>query len=511
MRPFETTTDICAHDVPLPQVNLDLTAAVAFLKTALARCFQVRALVSTHKCQQRKRRSSNSAALARVHRPARYRNLHDFDSRLRLLAAAIRVTGGPAGGSCSKRQSVYKREVNVHTNPPSALIGLSVPHMEDDVRAALADSFTQNWVAHVGPTVDAFELELAEHVGVPSTFATNSGTSALHLALRLCGVGAGDVVFCSSLTFIASANSILYQGAQPVFIDSDPETWGMSARALARALHEAKRSRKLPKAIIVVHLYGQSADMDPIVSIAKHFGVPVIEDAAEALGSTYRGRACGTMGLMGVYSFAGNKIISTSTGGALVSHDPALVARARYLGMQARERALHYEHSELGYNYRMSNVLAGIGRSQLRVLEQRVRARRAVFARCRDALTSIREAGWMPESAAGRSNRWLSVLTLAPGCSTTPAELVAQLAARQIEARRVFQPLHLQPLYRHHLFYAHDDRSICEDLFARGVCLPSSSSLSADDQRRVIAEVGRALRRDVHASHAAEPLGRTGA
>ncbi|MDB4990398.1 MAG: pyridoxal phosphate-dependent aminotransferase, partial [Myxococcaceae bacterium] len=225
----------------------------------------------------------------------------------------------------------------------------------------------------------------------------------------------------------------------------------------------------------------------------------------------YRGRACGTMGALGVYSFAGNKIITTSTGGALVSSNPELEARARHLGMQARDGALANQHAELGYNYRMSNVLAGIGRSQLRVLERRVRARRAVFARYRDALETEREVSWMPESAAGRSNRWLTVLTLAPDCSTTPTQLVAQLGARQIEARRVFQPLHLQPLYKHHRFYAHDQRSICEDLFARGVCLPSSSSLSFDDQQRVIAEVTRALRPDVQASPAAEPLRLTGA
>ncbi|MDB4973657.1 MAG: Glutamine--scyllo-inositol transaminase [Myxococcaceae bacterium] len=374
-------------------------------------------------------------------------------------------------------------------------IGLSVPDMAPDVHGAVAEAIAQNWVAHVGPSVDAFERELAEQLDVPASFATHSGTAALHLALRVCGVEAGDVVFCSTLTFVASANPILYLGATPVFIDCEPESWGMSPAALEEALAAAKRAGKLPRAIIVVHLYGQCADMDALGALADAYGVALIEDAAEALGATYRGKPAGTLARVGVFSFAGNKIITTSAGGALVSSEPELVLRARFLGMQAREPAAHYEHSELGYNYRLSNVLAAIGRSQLRVLAERVAARRAVFAHYQRALAPCAEVSWMPECSAGRSNRWLSVLLLAPG-ALAPAALVGALGAAQIEARRVFKPLHLQPLYRKHPYYAHHGRSVSQELFARGVCVPSSSNLSHDDQLRVVSEIMRALAHD---------------
>lgn len=372
-------------------------------------------------------------------------------------------------------------------------IGLSVPHMATDLQVCLAEAFATNWVAHVGPTVDAFECDLARLVGVPGCFATHSGTAALHLALRLLGVGPSDVVFCSALSFIATANPILYQGASPVFIDAEPQSWGMSPVALERALAHARRVGRLPKAIIVAHLYGQSADMDPILSLSAAYGIPVIEDAAEALGATYKGRACGTLGHLGVYSFAGNKIVTTSTGGALVSNDAELVHRARYLGLQARDEQAHELHAELGYNYHMSNVLAGIGRSQLRVLNQRVDARRAVFTRYRRALEALSDIAWMPEASFGRATRWLSVLLLKASARLSASALVAALGERNIEARRVFKPLHQQPLYEGQPFFPHAREPVSERLFAQGVCIPSSSNLSAEDQARVIEELRRLL------------------
>jgi dTDP-4-amino-4,6-dideoxygalactose transaminase len=351
----------------------------------------------------------------------------------------------------------------------------------------------QNWIANVGPSVDAFESELALRVGSAACLATHSATAALHLALRLTEVEPGDSVFCSALTFVASANPILYLGAQPVFIDAEPDTGNMSAAALERALEAARRGGKLPKAIIVVHLYGQMADMRPLLALADRYGVPIVEDAAQALGANYRGHAAGTLGLLGVYSFAGNKIITTSTGGALVSNDARLIARARYLSLQARDDAQHYEHSELGYNYRMSNVLAEIGRSQLVVLAERVSARRSVYARYRAGLSQLPHVSWLREPSYGVSNHWLSVMILEPSATLTPDELISELTRRGIEARRVFKPMHRQRLYLRASFHAHGVSSVCDRLFERGVCLPSSSNLPLDDQKRVIGAIAELL------------------
>jgi pyridoxal phosphate-dependent aminotransferase EpsN len=383
------------------------------------------------------------------------------------------------------------------------MIPLSAPDLSPDVLAGLGRALADNWIAHVGPSVDAFERELASTVGAAGCFATNSGTAALHLALRVAGVGRGDIVLCSSLTFVASASPILYLGARPVFIDAD-ETGSMSAWALERALHATRSRGERVKAIVVVHLFGQPANMDAILELAQRHGVTLIEDAAQALGSSHRGRAVGTLGALGVYSFAGNKIITTSTGGALVSHDAQLIERARWLGTQARDPALHYQHSELGYNYRMSNVLAEIGRSQLRVLGQRVQARRAVFERYRAGLADLPAAAWLADTSYGVSNRWLSVLLLEAG-SCAPAQLVASLAAQGIEARPVFKPLHRQPLFAGAEHHPHDRRNVVSDaLFAHGVCLPSSSNLSETDQQRVILALRAMLtpeRQPLAASH----------
>lgn len=361
--------------------------------------------------------------------------------------------------------------------------------MASDVLAELGDAIASNWIAHVGPSVDAFERELAAEVGAAGCCATHSGTAALHLALRLVGVRPGDTVLCSALTFVASATPILYLGARPVFVDADP-SGSMSVRALERALHEHGGQ---VRCIVVVHLYGQPADMASILALAEHHDVPVVEDAAQALGSICAGRAVGTLGRIGVYSFAGNKIITTSTGGALVANVPALIERAHWLAQQAREAALHYQHAELGYNYRLSNVLAAIGRSQLRALEARVAARRAVFERYRDALAATPGVSWLPDAPHGRSNRWLSVLQL--DSAIEPEAVIATLAENEIEARRVFKPLHRQPLFSNAAFHPHGQASESDRLFARGVCLPSSSNLSEHDQQRVIDAVRAALAR----------------
>ena len=372
---------------------------------------------------------------------------------------------------------------------------LSTPHLGEYEMGFVEEAFRTNWVAPLGPNVDAFERELAEHVGIGHAAALASGTAALHLALRLLGVGHGDTVFCSSLTFVASANPILYEGARPVFIDSEPQSWNMSPPALERALREADARAQRPKAVVVVNLYGQSADMDQVLGLCGRYGVPVIEDAAESLGATYKDRQSGTFGRIGVYSFNGNKIITTSGGGMLVSDDRELVARARQLSTQAREPTPWYEHREIGYNYRMSNVLAGIGRGQLRVLDERVAVRRQIFERYQAGLEGIPGIGWMPEASFGRSTRWLSVCTLDPEYTVvTPAALMEQLARSGIEARHVWKPMHLQPLFAGCAYYPHEaNRSFSDRAFATGVCLPSGSNMTEEQQRRIIRRLAAAL------------------
>ena len=361
---------------------------------------------------------------------------------------------------------------------------LSVPHMGADEMAFVEEAFRTNWVAPLGPNVEAFEAEMADYVGVAAGAAVSSGTAAIHLGLRLLGAGPGDTVFCSSLTFIASANPILYQGATPVFIDSEPLTWNMSPVALERAFAEAERAGRRPKAVIVVNLYGQSADYDLILEICGRYGVPVLEDAAESLGATYAGRHSGTFGKFGVYSFNGNKIITTSGGGMLVSDDTEMISRARHLSTQAREPAAHYEHVEVGYNYRMSNVLAGIGRGQLRVLESRVESRRSIYKRYVEGLEGMSVFEWMPESNKGRSTHWLSACTLR---GTNPMAFINGLKDQRIEARRLWKPMHLQPLFSQASYYPHGEGlDVSADLFARGVCLPSGSNMTTEQQERVV-------------------------
>jgi pyridoxal phosphate-dependent aminotransferase EpsN len=376
---------------------------------------------------------------------------------------------------------------------------LSSPHMSGDEHKYIQKAFDTNWIAPLGPNVDAFEREISEYVRIQGAAAVSSGTAAIHLALRLLGVKEGDKVFCSSLTFIASANPILYQGAEPVFIDSEWETWNMSPVALNEALEEADMKEELPKAIIVVNLYGQSAKMDEIVVLCNRYNVPVIEDAAESLGSTYKGKASGTFGRFGIYSFNGNKIITTSGGGMLISDDVEALKEARFLATQSRDPAPHYQHSQIGYNYRMSNILAGVGRAQLEALNERVKARRAVFCRYYEELSHLPGIDFMPELENTRSNRWLTALTI-DGKKTgiTPQSIVEALAAENIEARPIWKPMHIQPLFKGYKYYPHEkNESVSETLFNTGICLPSGSNMAEHDQSRIIRCIKETLKSKV--------------
>jgi dTDP-4-amino-4,6-dideoxygalactose transaminase len=360
---------------------------------------------------------------------------------------------------------------------------LSPPHMGLQELEFVHDAFNTNWIAPIGPHVDAFEQEFCQTLGIASAVAVSSGTAALHLALQLAGVEAGDDVFCSTLTFVATANPILYRGAKPVFIDSDRVTWNMNPQLLQEALKHRASLGRLPKAVIVVHLYGQSADLDPILEICHHYEIPLIEDAAESLGATYKERATGTFGKIGIFSFNGNKIITTSGGGMLVSEDTALTTKARFLATQARDLAPHYQHSELGYNYRLSNVLAGIGRGQLRVLAERVAARRRNFEFYDQHLSQLAGLALMPEAAFGHSTRWLTCLTVDPKQFGADREQIRlALANHQIEARPVWKPLHLQPLFTG---CESIGGTVAEDLFQRGLCLPSGSNLTTTELEAV--------------------------
>lgn len=368
--------------------------------------------------------------------------------------------------------------------------------MSGDEKRYIDEAFETNWIAPLGPNVDAFEKELASYVGVSEAVAVSSGTAAIHLALSLLEVTKGDIVFCSTLTFVASANPIIYQGAEPVFIDSEPETWNMSPEALKRALQDAFIQGKLPKAVIVVNLYGQSAKMDQILSLCNQYNVPVIEDAAESLGSTYKGKASGSFGKFGVYSFNGNKIITTSGGGMLVSNDIDALQKARFLATQARDSAPHYQHSQLGYNYRMSNILAGVGRAQLQVLENRVETRRKIFERYYQELSGLSGIAFMPELSNTKTNRWLTVLTVnEKEAGTSAAELVQAFTEQNIEARPVWKPLHMQPLFKGARYYSHDEnKDVAQQLFKTGICLPSGSSMTEGEQNKVIECLKKGLR-----------------
>jgi pyridoxal phosphate-dependent aminotransferase EpsN len=356
-------------------------------------------------------------------------------------------------------------------------------------QAYVQQAFASNWLSTVGPNLTAFEQEFEERIGLPAV-ALSSGTAAIHLGLRLLGVGPGDEVFCPTLTFAASCNPVRYLGAEPVFLDSDAGTWNLDPNILEDALRRRARQGKLPRAVVVVHLYGQCADMEPILAICRGYEVPVLEDAAEALGAAYRDRPAGAFGDIGAFSFNGNKIITTTGGGMLVSPNAAWVEKARFWAQQARDPGIAYEHSELGYNYRMSNVLAGIGRGQIEVLDLRVQQRRAIAFRYRDAFADLPGISLMPQARYGIHTNWLSCFLIDEEIfGRSRDQLIRALDEANVESRPVWKPMHLQPLYAGCERYGGD---VAEDLFRRGICLPSSSSLSTEDQLHVVNAVRRA-------------------
>ncbi|MEG4519592.1 MULTISPECIES: aminotransferase class I/II-fold pyridoxal phosphate-dependent enzyme [unclassified Microcoleus] len=366
---------------------------------------------------------------------------------------------------------------------------LSTPHMGSLEQEFVKEAFDTNWIAPVGPHVDAFEQEFCQVVGAKHAAAVSSGTAALHLALQLIGVGSGDEVFCSTLTFIATASPITYLGAKPVFIDSDRTSWNLNPDLLRAALDKRAKIGKLPKAVVIVHLYGQSCDIDPILEACNAYEIPLIEDAAESLGASYKNRSPGTFGKIGIFSFNGNKIITTSGGGMLVSDDQKIVEKARFLATQARDPAPHYQHSEIGYNYRLSNVLAGIGRGQLRVLEERVEARRRNFDFYKQALGNLPGIEFMPEASFGRATRWLTCLTIGPTAFGADREQVRlALAEEKIEARPVWKPLHLQPVFADCECI---EGGVAQELFEYGLCLPSGSNLTDEDLERVTTAIAK--------------------
>jgi pyridoxal phosphate-dependent aminotransferase EpsN len=366
-------------------------------------------------------------------------------------------------------------------------IYLSPPWRSGLEAASVARAVDSNWIAPLGPEVDAFESELAQVAGTVTAAATVSGTAAIHLALVALGVARGDVVIAPTFTFIGTVNPILYVGAEPWLVDSDASTWNIDPVLLAEALAEAASRGRRVGAVIAVDLFGQCADYRALEEVCESYGVPLVEDAAEALGSTYGGRPAGSFGRVGVFSFNGNKIITTSGGGALVSDDQALVDRCRHLATQAREPEVHYEHRDVGFNYRMSNVLAALGRAQLATLPERVAARRRIFDRYVDLLGSYDGISFMPEAEYGSSNRWLTTLTIDPAAfGASPLDIIGHLETMNIEARPVWKPMHLQPVFRGVTVFG---GAVSEAIYAKGLCLPSGTGMTDDDIERVVGGV----------------------
>ena len=363
-------------------------------------------------------------------------------------------------------------------------IYLSSPHMGGSEQKYVQQAFDTNWIAPLGENVNLFEKEITEYVGISSAAALSSGTAAIHLALKAAGVRRGDIVFCSSLTFSASANPILYEQAIPVFIDSEADSWNMDSAALEKAFCDFPH----PKAVIAVDLYGQSADMKPIRELCRKYGAVLIEDAAEALGAVYHGKKCGTWGDFGIFSFNGNKIITTSGGGMLVSENAEKIQKARFWATQSRETARHYQHEEIGYNYRMSNVVAGIGRGQLEVLDERVRQKTAIFMRYREAFSDIAELSMMPVRDYGVPNFWLSCILFDAGSRVKPIDVLLALEKENIESRPIWKPMHLQPVFAKYDFVTvqKPGADVAADIFGRGLCLPSDTKMTEGDQAKVI-------------------------
>lgn len=365
-------------------------------------------------------------------------------------------------------------------------IFLSPPHLNGTELKEVERAFATNWVAPAGPAIHAFEKAVADYVGAPHAVAVSSATAGLHLSLIACGIKPGDEVITSDFTFVASANPIRYIGAKPIFIDSEPTTWNLDPNLLESFLKERAKVNRLPKALLLVHLYGQSADIDPILSLCEKYNLILIEDAAEALGALYNGKAPGTFGKVGVYSFNGNKIITTSGGGMVVSHDKSIVDHVHHLATQAKAPGLSYHHEEIGYNYRLSNISAAIGVAQLTSLEEKVAARRSIFERYRQRLSDLDGISFTEEPPWSRSSRWLSCLLLPPGRRHQVDTLCLYMQERGIETRPLWKPMHLQPLY---LDAERVGGAVCEDLWQRGLCLPSSSSLTPSQQDEVCAAI----------------------
>lgn len=363
-------------------------------------------------------------------------------------------------------------------------IYLSSPAMNGSEINYINEAFATNWIAPLGANVDGFEQDVCDYTGVKHAAALSSGTGAIHLALKALGVSDGDIVFCSTLTFSASCNPIIYERAKPIFIDSEPDSWNMSPVALKKALE-----KYTPKAVIVVNLYGQSADMDEIIKLCVDKNIPIIEDAAESLGATYNGKQSGTFGKIGIFSFNGNKIITTSSGGMLVSDDEEIVKKVRFWSTQSRESFRHYEHKEIGYNYRMSNVLAGIGRGQMKTLQERIQRKKEIYQNYQEKLADVEEITMNKICEYGESNYWLSCILLEKNSLIKPIDIIVALEQENIESRPIWKPMHLQPVFSNYEFVPHNfdsEVSVSEDIFNRGLCLPSDVNMTVEEQNKII-------------------------
>ncbi len=363
-------------------------------------------------------------------------------------------------------------------------IWLSSPHLTGEEQKYVKEAFDENWIAPLGPNVNGFEEEICKYTAAKSCSVLSSGTAAIHLALILLGIEEGDEVLCSSFTFSATVNPIRYQKAIPIFVDSEMDTWNMSPEILEEAIKDRIAKGQRPKAILLVHLYGMPSKMDEIMAISKKYAIPVIEDAAEAIGATYKDKSMGTFGELGIFSFNGNKIITTSGGGALVSNTPEYCKQATFLATQARDTAPHYQHSQIGYNYRMSNIVAGIGRGQLEVLDDRVEARRKNFSFYKKKLTHINTISFVEEPEGFYTNRWLT--TILTDSYETREKIRLSLEKDNIESRPLWKPMHLQPIFNMYPMYSN---GISDDLFQKGLCLPSSSNLTNEELQRVVHQI----------------------
>jgi len=367
-------------------------------------------------------------------------------------------------------------------------IFLSPPHMSGLEMKYIQEAFDSNYIAPVGSQIDSLEIEFSQKINIENTAAVSSGTAALHLALRYAGVKPGDEVVCSTFTFIASANAILYLGATPVFIDSDFCTWNMDPGLLEEGIKNRAAKNRLPKAVIVVHIYGQMADIAPIKDICDRYGIALIEDAAEALGSTYMGHSAGTFGLAGIFSFNGNKIITGSSGGMIVSRDKELINKIKFWATQAKDDAPHYQHTEMGYNYRMSNIVAAIARAQLKILGERVKKKRKIYSEYKKILGDLEAISFMPEAQYGCSNQWLTCVTVDKNRQKVTRDIIRKTLERnQVESRPLWKPMHLQPIFRRTECWG---GTVSEELFRDGLCLPSGTSMAMQD----IGKIGKIIR-----------------